>query len=46
MEDAESEIRDSLSVIEVIRGEQAGVGAMIRKRAGTGGKEKKRFRLT
>ena len=44
---SELEIRDSLSLIRVIGGgEPAGVGAITRKRAGTGGKEKKRLRFT
>ena len=46
VEDAESEIGDSLLVMQVTRHERAVVGAITRKRAGTGGKEKKRFRLT
>ena len=46
-DDSELEIRHSLSVSQVIRdSEPARVGATTRKRAGTGGKEKKRFRFT
>ena len=44
--DAESEIGDSPSVMQVIRDQLAVVGAITRKRADTGGKEKKRCRLT